>query len=66
MPPLEVLILDFRLVEGLDYATVTSFRRLKQMIEEAGAQLALAGLCIASLGPLLAIAALLAVILRMW
>lgn len=44
LPPLDVLILDFRRVEGLDYATVTSFRRLKQMIEEAGAQLALAGL----------------------
>ena len=31
-------------IEHADYATVTSFRRLKQMIEEAGAQLALAGL----------------------
>ena len=44
LPPLEVLILDFRLVEGLDYATVISFRRLTQMMEEAGAELALAGL----------------------
>ena len=44
LPRLEALILDFRLVEGLDYATVISFRRLAQMIEEQGAELILAGL----------------------
>jgi SulP family sulfate permease len=44
LPSLEALILDFRLVEGLDHATVTSFRRLAQMMEEAGAELIFAGL----------------------